>query len=81
MSRSTDRRRAFLLALTELTKEHGVAIGGCGCCGSPWLDDDADVSDDRAGYAYDGNLLWVTPSDRHDWREYSDKIVRADGET
>lgn len=30
----------FLSDLTELSRKHGIAIGGCGCCGSPWLYDD-----------------------------------------
>ena len=29
----------FLEGLTKLSNETGVKIGGCGCCGSPWLDD------------------------------------------
>ena len=28
---------AFLVGLTKLTMETGVEIGGCGCCGSPYL--------------------------------------------
>ena len=27
----------FLKALTELTKKHKLVIGGCGCCGSPYV--------------------------------------------
>ena len=27
----------FLKELTELTKKYGFAIGGCGCCGSPYV--------------------------------------------
>ena len=27
----------FLTGLAELTSRHGIAIGGCGCCGSPAL--------------------------------------------
>ncbi|MDR2571127.1 MAG: hypothetical protein LBD23_12695 [Oscillospiraceae bacterium] len=27
----------FLNDLTELTVKHGIIIGGCGCCGSPFL--------------------------------------------
>lgn len=27
----------FLAELSELTLKHGIAIGGCFCCGSPWL--------------------------------------------
>jgi hypothetical protein len=27
----------FLEELSELTRKYGITIGGCGCCGSPWL--------------------------------------------
>ena len=27
----------FLMELTELTKKYDISIGGCGCCGSPYL--------------------------------------------
>lgn len=27
----------FLNKLTELSKKYNIRIGGCGCCGSPWL--------------------------------------------
>lgn len=30
---------AFLKELTELTQKHGLKIGGCGDCGSPWVCD------------------------------------------
>lgn len=29
----------FLQELTKLTKEYNIVIKGCGCCGSPWLED------------------------------------------
>lgn len=29
----------FLQELTKLTDEYKIAIKGCGCCGSPWLED------------------------------------------
>ena len=29
----------FLDGLKWLTKKHGIVIGGCGCCGSPYLYD------------------------------------------
>jgi hypothetical protein len=28
---------AFLADLTKLTKKHKLIIGGCGCCGSPFI--------------------------------------------
>jgi hypothetical protein len=27
----------FLKELTQLSRKHKIAIGGCGCCGSPFL--------------------------------------------
>lgn len=29
--------RGFLRELTKLTKKYGIRIGGCLCCGSPYL--------------------------------------------
>lgn len=70
------KQLAFLLELRELSRKHGIAIGGCGCCGSPWLDMGADVSDERAGYMKDHEgLRWIAPSDDFYWREYSAQIV------
>jgi hypothetical protein len=34
-----ERIKAFLGDLSELSIKHGITIGGCGCCGSPSLDD------------------------------------------
>ena len=34
-----NRLEFFLNELSELTKKHGFEIGGCGCCGSPWVFD------------------------------------------
>ena len=39
MRPKNERTDKFLEELTELTKRHGIEICGCGCCGSPWLDD------------------------------------------
>lgn len=30
--------QGFLTELGELSKRYGIEIGGCGCCGSPYLD-------------------------------------------
>lgn len=42
----------FLEELTALTKKHGYAIGGCGCCQSPWLYDDGDGAEDFSKQHY-----------------------------
>lgn len=34
-----ERADAFLSELRRITARHRIAIGGCGCCGSPWLSD------------------------------------------
>lgn len=34
-----ERLEIFLKELAELTKKHNIAIRGCGCCGSPYIDD------------------------------------------
>lgn len=51
---------AFLVAISELTREHKVEIQGCGCHGSPYL---SDLSDDGQSGHYetkDGeDLRWV----------------------
>lgn len=35
----TERITKFLHELTLLCDKYGIFIKGCGCCGSPWLDD------------------------------------------
>ena len=32
-----DRLEKFLNELSALTQKYGLEIGGCGCCGSPWV--------------------------------------------
>lgn len=34
-----ERLENFLKELSELTKKYNIAISGCGCCGSPYIDD------------------------------------------
>ena len=31
------KEKKFLKAMTDLTLKHGIKVGGCGCCGSPYL--------------------------------------------
>jgi len=73
-----ERQKQFLIELRELTIKHGIAVGGCGCCGSPYLMD-ADVSDQWAGYTHDNGeeIEWITPEDRV-YKLYSAKIVLPD---
>ncbi len=77
-----DRTRAFVLELSALTRKHGIAIGACGCCGSPYFGDLDD--DDRrpdAGYSLSDvgdELRWVAPGD---WEldpdnEYRREVIR-----
>ena len=46
---TTESIVAFLHELTELSRRHGIQIGGCGCCGSPFL---AEIDDDKKDGAY-----------------------------
>lgn len=34
-----ERLENFLKELSELAKKYNIAISGCGCCGSPYIDD------------------------------------------
>ena len=49
--------QGFLEKLSELTMAYGIAIGGCGCCGSPYLMD-RDGSTEINGLQHD-ELIWV----------------------
>jgi len=42
-----NKYEAFLKDLTELSEKHGVIIGGCGCCGSPRLEEFDDINEDH----------------------------------
>jgi hypothetical protein len=43
-TKTKEEVQAFLTELSALTAKHRIAIGGCGCCGSPYLDDITDTS-------------------------------------
>jgi hypothetical protein len=68
----------FLSELTDLTLKYGVSIGGCGCCGSPWLDASADT-DSTSGYfrsAGGDRITWV---DRGSVAEFEVEIASGGG--
>ena len=75
----TDNEKAFLIGLEKLTRETGIIISGCGCCGSPTLHAESDMPPE-AGYAFGAGyceVAWVSPHDEYDWEHYRDKIVKA----
>lgn len=63
---------AFLRDLEALAIKHNVVIGGCGCCGSPWLV--AAPQNPEAGfYQYEDYLQFIHPSDEHGWERHGGK--------
>jgi hypothetical protein len=46
VSERSERMNDFLVELADLLAKHDAEIGGCGCCGSPWVKlDGEEVSD------------------------------------
>ena len=75
----TAKEKAFLIGLERLTRETGIVISGCGCCGSPTLNEVSELPSE-AGYAYgvgSCDVAWVTPKVASDWERYRDNIVTA----
>jgi hypothetical protein len=62
----------FLADLAKVTRKHGIKIGGCGCCGSPFLMDLGDAETDFV-YKTDietrkNELRWADPNEpEEDW--------------
>jgi hypothetical protein len=57
----TEKETEFLKRLTELTRELGVYVGGCGCCGSPWIYEIMSGESKKGEYSTDGEngyLMW-----------------------
>lgn len=52
---NAERLRSFLQELTALSDKYEIYIGGCGCCGSPWINDiPAGKYYDNLSYGDDG---------------------------
>jgi hypothetical protein len=74
----TDKEKAFLVGLEKLTRETGIVISGCGCCGSPALDECSDLPTDAGyGFGYAGQVAWISPNDEYDWEKYRANVVKA----
>lgn len=55
----------FLIELAKLTRETGVVISGCGCCGSPDIHVAEPGEIENAvvyGYGYAGQVEWLASS-------------------
>lgn len=72
--------KKFLIGLEKLTRETGIVIGGCGCCGSPFLNTLTDIErGDEAGYGlgFDGEVCWLSPSEcTAIWKHLCKTIVK-----
>jgi hypothetical protein len=74
-----EKEREFIIGLNELTRKTGIAVGGCGCCSSPFLIELAtDELGDGAGYGsdYASEVQWISPVNKYDWEEYKDTIYK-----
>ena len=57
MGITQEQTEAFLAELAALTIKHGIQIGGCGCCGSPFLDP-TDAKDGAYEHHNGSELFW-----------------------
>ena len=64
---STARRKR---QLDKVAAELGLAIGGCGCCGSPWL------KDTKTGDSYDGKG-WIYELEKPDAGEPEESLAES----
>lgn len=81
---------AFISGLEKLTRETGIAITGCGCCGSPYLSEINNLGGND-GYAcelvrVEGEVVevekmeWITEHDNARWVDESKHIIRGETE-
>ena len=63
-------KEGFLRELTELSRKYGLYIGGCGCCGSPWVSTRGMPGGEyvlrypRPGLDVSPHLEWIEPKDK-----------------
>ena len=76
-----EKKKLFLIGLEKLTREYGLYVYGCGCCGSPTLEEcKPEELDDRAGYALaefagQGEIVWLYPEQEY-WEIDKKNIVK-----
>lgn len=61
----------FLRELSALSRKHNIAIGGCGCCSSPWIEPLANLDPDGhyvLNKGYVGELRYILPGDYY-WKD------------
>jgi len=60
---------AFLCDLEEISRKHGIVIGGCGCCGSPFMNAMGRKTEGQCCYASFMNgsdIKWMTKTEAED---------------
>lgn len=65
-----DRLKGFLVGLTALRQAFGMEVGGCGECGSAWVEDLLE------GEVVGQELEW--DDERNDWRFDQGSILPGD---
>lgn len=77
-TQGSDEYRQFLIELSALSLKHGIEIGGCGCCGSPYLyQRELDVNGGYVCPAGDNEeLTWIQPG-MNGWDKLKSKICSS----
>lgn len=73
----TQNEKDFIKELEQLSRKYKIAVGGCGCCGSPYLDAlKSEAIHDGAGYSYEDRLMWISKDDSYDWDSLNVGIIK-----